>query len=302
VHHQKSCIWETAISLLIAITFGMVSSASAQSSTGPVFSTQTPGSGVVGSTFMVLLPLANNGNATAGAVMVTSAALGSAPRTNPPLPQALGDLAVGASNQLVLQFDSRPLILGGRYLLTVRGTYQFGGSTRGFAVNRFVVVTAPSASAESDLRRWIVLDAVRAELASLPHVDQIADGQAILSFVQSRPEFVATGISKDSSSIWARFADGFPLAIGNDFYPIPVTPIAPAGSPALQANSLNSALPRAIAAPISASSTIASPTEIPESSSVRLLSTLDQLGDPNVIANLSGWLFAAGYLPDITAD
>jgi hypothetical protein len=292
----------------------MAPAASGQS--GPAFSTQTSISGVVGSTFIVLLPLTNSGNATAGAVTITSAFLSATTRINPPLPQALGDLAVRASNQLVLQFDSSPLIVGGRYLLTVRGSYQFGGATLGFAVNRFVVVTVPSTSAQNDLQRWVVLDAVRAKLASLSHVDQVAEGQELLTFVQSRPEFVASGIYPDSSSVWARFADGLPLIIGNDFYPIAVTPTAPAsGTPTPQANfpgmapiqgpagtrslpsSMKSPQSKSIAAPISVAATVASPTELPESSSVRLLSTLDQLGDPTVIANLTAWLVAEGYTP-----
>lgn len=291
---------------LMALGFALSTPVLAQS---PAFSTQVPESGVIGSSFVVLLPVTNTGTGAATLVQVTTVTVGGVAATSPSLPLLLGSIGPGDSNQLVLQFDSSRLTVGGRYLLTIRGNYQSGGSTLGFSVNRILSVAVPGSSAQSDLRRWIVFDAVRAELVSLPHVDQIADGQAILNFVQSRPEFVASGIYPDYSSVWARFADGFPLIIGNDFYSISDSPTAAASenTMALQigtgdlvaqqaargrslAVSVNSTQPKA-----AASASGDPPTELPGSSSFRLLNTLSQYGDPNLISNLTSWLQAQNY-------
>lgn len=256
---------------------------------------------MLGGTFVVLLPLVTGGTGTASALTITSASLGTAALTAPALPLLLGTSSQGATSQLVLQFDNSHLTVRGTYLLTVRGNYQFGGETLSFTVNRFVSVTLPSRSVQGELQRWVVFDAVRAELASLPNVDQVANGQALLTFVQGRPEFVATGIYPDSSSVWARFADGFPLVIGNDFYPSSGPPSAgPAiNLPAPQARS--TAVSVREAAAIEGLAGTAQPTEIPLSSSARLLSTVDQWGDPTVISNLTSWLSAQSYHP-VAAD
>src|SRR6202011_5558211 len=53
---------------------------------GPVFSTQTPVTGLMGNLFVAFVPLANTGTSTATNVMVKSVTLGLATPTSPGLP------------------------------------------------------------------------------------------------------------------------------------------------------------------------------------------------------------------------
>lgn len=255
----------------------------------PAFSTRAAESGVVGSNFVVLLPILNSGTGVAANLTITSVAMGAAVSINPALPLALGNLAPAASNQLVLQFDSNRFVVGGTYLLTVRGTYQLGATTLAFAVNRFLAVTVPSSSVQSDLERWVALDAIKTEVNSLPHLDPVADAQSILSFLRSRPEFVDEGIYPDSSSIWARFADGLPIIIGNDFFPLSSSQT----STAFQATGVRPAVQQSTLLTAQAAVTGA---DLPASSSYRLLNTLQQLADPTLIGNLSSWLQDNNYV------
>src|SRR5215469_2584590 len=207
-----STLWGTTRLLLMgSLAYGI--STSAQT---PSFSTSTPESGMLGNSLVIVLPIANSGGASASLVRVTSATLGSSTLESPTLPLPLGAMAALVSRQLVLQFNGSRITLGKNYLLTVRGTYQVGAATLGFAVNRIIQIATPSSAVLTELQRWIALDAIRAEFASLPGVDRVADGQAMLSFLESRPEFIKSGISQDASSIWAQFADGQPIVIAND--------------------------------------------------------------------------------------
>jgi hypothetical protein len=151
--------WTLLVSLLAWMIGGVCSAALAQSS-GPTFSTQTPLSGLTGSTFVVLLPLVNTGTDAAANVQVTAVGLGNAPLASPTLPLAVGTLSPQEHNVVDVRFDGTNLVVGNHYLLAVRGTYQFGTQTLGFAVNRFLTVTVPSGSGQTELQRWVALDDV----------------------------------------------------------------------------------------------------------------------------------------------
>lgn len=63
--------------------------------------------------------------------------------------------------------------------------------------------------------RTVVLDAVAAKLSAFDGADRDLENQQMLAFLQSRPEFTATGLS-DTGTTWGRFADGTTLIIGNN--------------------------------------------------------------------------------------
>jgi hypothetical protein len=267
----------------------------------PAISTQPPESGVTNGSFVILLPLANLGTATAGNVAVNSVTLGTANPSTPAVPLALGNIAVGAAKQLVLTFDGSALILGRNYLLTVRGTYISASSTLGFAVNRILPVLTASGATAADLARWVSLDALRAEFASLPHLDSVTDAQTLLAFIQSRPEFVSSGMYPDASSVWARFADGFPVAIANDFFavPEPLSAQASRQAGAQISPSRRTPVPKAEMATRPKQSGGTGGTEMPSSPKFRFLSSVDQLTgvDTNLEPDLTAWLNAQNYEP-----
>lgn len=282
----------------------------------PSFSTLTPKSGVLGSTFVVLLPIVNMGTGTAGLVRVTSATLGRLRVSSPALPLAVGTMGSNDSKQLVLQFGSSQLTVGAKYLLTVRGTYQSGTATLGFAVNRILAVEHPSPPVQVDIQRWIALDAVRAEFASLPDLDPVADAQAMLTFLQSRPEFVESGIYPDSSSVFAEFSDGRAVIIANDRpvsssvtspvsdHPAPGTGSAASNGLASQARSTQLSGASLAVAKQAAASGDSGPSELPMSSQARLLDALTGTGyiDNFVVTDLFSWLIVQGYTPPEGAD
>ena len=121
---------------------------SARAQSGPAISTQAATYGLAGSTFFAYVPIANTGSATAGSVEVTSVTLSSAPLLTPALPLAIGDLSAGSSYGVTLTFNSSGLTVGKAYLLTLRGTYEFSGSTLGFSVNRILSYGAVSPFAQ----------------------------------------------------------------------------------------------------------------------------------------------------------
>jgi hypothetical protein len=139
---QVSRKWFVNVVIAGALFAAIAPGVSAQS--GPIFLTQTPELSETGETFIIQLPVVNNGTATAAEVTVTSATLGSAAPTSPALPLVLGTMAPGDTNQLVLQFSRSEITLGRNYLLVLRGTYHFGTATLGFVVNRFVLAALQS--------------------------------------------------------------------------------------------------------------------------------------------------------------
>src|ERR1041385_5252366 len=87
------------------------------------------------------LPLINRGTGPATNVRVTDITLESATRLSPAaMPVFLGTLAVHNFVPVNARFDSSSLIVGGRYLIVVRGTYESGGVTYGFEGNHRIAV------------------------------------------------------------------------------------------------------------------------------------------------------------------
>lgn len=295
--------WARAISLA-AFCLGLASSVSAQA--GPAFSTQAPISGIVGSTFTVFLPVFNTGAADAANVLVTSVALGHMAPTNLSLPQSIGTLVAGDHHVLDLGFDAGVVSVGANYLLTVRGTYQAGTQTLGFALNRFVGVSIPSDSTATLIQHWIVLDEALAEANSLPGLDPVADQQTMLNSFRSHPEFIDSGIDVPSSSVWATFANGEALIFGNDRNPYPqphATSIL-----ALAATNYSPKVSANLAAPTDTTPGSGKlPSELPASSAVSLRNTLPRFpfGDADLIHDLEKMLSPQNYQvtkPDASVD
>jgi len=94
----------------------------------------------------IALPFLNSGGATAHDVKLTSFALGSAVRIEPVFPLLLGDVGRDNATAAKAIFSSAGLVVGGRYLITVRGTYDFNGSILGFTLNRYVAIPTAARS------------------------------------------------------------------------------------------------------------------------------------------------------------
>jgi hypothetical protein len=199
--------------------------ASAQS---PVFVTQAPTSGNSGDTFFVFLPVANIGSGDAANMQLTLVTLShlGAPATTTLQPATLpfvtgsGFLGATGVRTLDLEFDNTKLIAGNTYLLTLRGTYQAGGATLGFALNR-PVKYAPGFPATHEQ----ILDVIALKFDSRPGIDRLADNQQLLEFLTGFPQISAAGLSDPPSTVWATFADdGERLIILNNFVLPPVLP------------------------------------------------------------------------------
>jgi hypothetical protein len=111
----------------------------------PRFNTGTPGVLNSGNELTITLPLLNIGVGDAANMKVTSMTLGSAQRLSPAgLPLFIGGLAVNNTTAVSGRFASGELAVGSKALLTVQGTYELGGATYGFAVNRYISIPAPA--------------------------------------------------------------------------------------------------------------------------------------------------------------
>lgn len=105
------------------------------------FLTDQPGLTQMGTTVTVALPIRNGGSLDATNVLVTSAVLHTAPLVSPAVfPVSLGTIAAGGRAVFQADFDGTGLTQNTPYLLTVSGTYQVGGASAGFSVNRFITV------------------------------------------------------------------------------------------------------------------------------------------------------------------
>ena len=97
----------------------------------------------IGGVLYVSLPVVNGGADALSGLTVSSLSLGPAHPLSPTvLPLTEGSLAAGAVATVGAGFDASATPVGSRLLLTVRGTYQSGPATFGFALNRFVTVPA----------------------------------------------------------------------------------------------------------------------------------------------------------------
>jgi hypothetical protein len=94
---------------------------------------------------LVALPIQNVGTATAENVKVTSINLVSSALIGPSVfPVSLGDLPADANVAVNAQFNHSALVPGSNYRMTVSGTYQTGGKTYGFTVNRNITMPKTS--------------------------------------------------------------------------------------------------------------------------------------------------------------
>jgi len=132
------------------------------------FVTGKPGLSQIGSTLMIALPIANNGGVDATSVMVTGATLRTAPLVSPPtFPVPLGTIAPAGSATFEVSFNSSTLTVNTSYLLIVTGTYQVGGATAGFQLNRFLVL--PPASPGSGTLVTTTVNPLNVTGAPFPH-------------------------------------------------------------------------------------------------------------------------------------
>ena len=60
----------------------------------------------------------------------------------------------------------------------------------------------------SDEVRLATLDTLSSVFGRLPGINPAADRQTVLSYLKSRPEFEAAGISSKGENVWGRFIDG----------------------------------------------------------------------------------------------
>jgi len=130
--------------LMLLVLSACFASSPCLAASSPVFATLPPTSGSAGGSFFVFRPITNTGGATATQIQITAATLGPVALQTPALPLSLADLAPGAIDESTLTFNSSSLISGKNYLLTVRGKYQAGGTTLGFAVSRIITFGKPS--------------------------------------------------------------------------------------------------------------------------------------------------------------
>jgi hypothetical protein len=265
--------WKWTAAILVGSLLQGGTAPAAMAQLEPAFATERPLAGELAKGFFVFLPLFNSGTADADNVQVTSVKLDRARLTTPPLPVPIGTLSAGDYYELDLQFHKRNLVLGQKYRLIVRGTYEFSNLTFRFTVKRDITVSIPTGFKHRQLRHWVTLDAMQDFANSLPGVDPSADNEAMLTFIQSQPEFVDSGIDASSSSVWATFSNGEQVAFVNDLQVpagsttdnAPLSPQPPSVPGEMVGSTervpLNSALE-------------AEAVELPASSAVRLLNTL----------------------------
>jgi hypothetical protein len=205
---------------LILLTCAQLAWAPARAqTTGPAFSTTTATAGVSNGTLYVFLPFTNSGDDLATDVIVTSATLAGHVPGGSVLPSEEGDLSPSQSSELEFHFDAASFVAGQRYLLTLRGTYQYGAANLAFTLNRFVTVQQFDADDLAVLQQFEAINAVSAVSDALPGVDLDQDDQAILAFMQTRPEFVDSGIN--DTTVWGEFSDGQVFAVVNGDLPFP---------------------------------------------------------------------------------
>jgi len=271
--------------------------------TGPAFSTSTPLSGIVNDKFIVILPIENTGTGEADNVSVTSATFGTLTAVEPLLPIPLGPWPAPSPKQLVLQFSGSGLVSGRRYLLTIRGTYNTGTTQSGFSLNRFIQVTTVDSSTEASIQRWIALDAIRQEAESVNGLGKPDAANAMLAFLQSRPEFSSAEISNDPNTVLAIMSDGLQVVVSFDSFSLPdlIPEGTVSGSPSIAFDSPKTVPHKSSlqATSITTGSVPAQKTdgEFPASPTFRLLNVFPNFSDGILLPALTSWLSAEGYTP-----
>jgi hypothetical protein len=130
----------------------------------PIFTTRAPNLINTGNVLSFSIPILNTGNGPANDLAVTGMALGAASSVGPVLPVTLGTLTVDNATSLNGGFSLDGLVVGSRYVISVKGTYtDVSGKLLGFTVNRVIQVPTaqglplPSVNAGVDLVRDPVL-------------------------------------------------------------------------------------------------------------------------------------------------
>lgn len=108
-----------------------------------------------GEELIVSLSLSNMGADPASKVFLTGATLGTARRISPQnFPVYIGNLYQEGSSSIGARFSSSALTVGQQYLLTLRGTYEAGG-TQGFVINRYLKIPVAAPYATPRLRSHV---------------------------------------------------------------------------------------------------------------------------------------------------
>jgi len=156
------------------------------------FLTGSPALAEVGGTLMVEIPITNNGSSEATSVQVTGMTLRTSTLiTATSLPVLLGDIAPGRGAIINANFNKVELIPDTPYLLAINGTYQVGGVSNGFAVNRFIRL--PKASAGVNLRSMVLLLPqifILPAPQSPPPIPDISPNDPIYPFAQALSPFM----------------------------------------------------------------------------------------------------------------
>ncbi len=128
----------------------------------PLFETRTPALVNDGKEVGFSLPVLNTGTGTANNMRITSITLGGAARIDPALPVVVGNLLAGKFVSVNGTFRSSDVIVGNKYLITIRGTYDVGSLSYAFTLNRFITipVAAPPRIALLAARIQVVVDPV----------------------------------------------------------------------------------------------------------------------------------------------
>ena len=99
------------------------------------------------------IPVLNVGELGVGSLLCTNITLGTAFRSSPVgFPIVIGQLAASNSVRVAARFADSGLVVGNRYLLTVRGSYVVNGVVYGLAINRYVQVPPITVPAYPSLR------------------------------------------------------------------------------------------------------------------------------------------------------
>lgn len=153
----------------------------------------------------------------------------------------------------------------------------------------------------SDTVRIATLHAVHEEITSIASLPVDSFNQRLLTYLQGRPEFAASGISAEAGNVWARFNDGVLLLISNAFGQsldtLPGDPLPPdssGGAPKFLPQRVGQEASRLMARKALAGSG----DDLPASVGFRVLSAL---GDAypavsTTVSRLKSWLKTEHYL------
>ena len=129
------------------------------STVAPVFSTQAPDVLNTSRGVSFSLPILNSGTADASNLVITKISLGTATRLVPlDMPFFIGDVGIDNAISISALFDGSNLIVGSRYLITIRGTYQLDSLTYAFQVNRFIAIPSLVSSPVSYLSASLIVE------------------------------------------------------------------------------------------------------------------------------------------------